>query len=658
VTSPKATYSKKNRISVLCIGVSVVWSILAILFAFLLPSWLESLNCKLFDWKMSVWPLANQSSEIVHVDVDDEAIKEYGQWPWDRALSAKMVKKLSEFGAKVVAFDVFFASDGKSTEGNEDFFSEIRLAGNVVSATGLGGLTETVDKPMELPQDRSRVDALYDKSWHLPVTAPLDLLRVSKIQGSALPLSPIIHASRGIGHITATPDKDGVYRKVPLLVKLEDRCIPSLSFSTLMAYWDLSAEHILLKDKNEIEIKRNSDTVRVPIEKHGMLLINWGKLWKSFKHYSAKDVLSDKPEPSRAIRYKDKIVIVAVTATGNTDFGTTPSSINSPLSRIHSHALNTILTRSFITRIPVFPWIALCSAILTMLFPLVTKNLSLRTQAIAVGIICLVFFIATILCFSFWSLDIALMQFLLVFVPAACASVVIRGASIEWQAVAARRALERYLPAELLERTVSRGINPDISPRRQELTILFIDMKGFSTLSETVDVEYVSRFLKGFFEGMTHAIVKHQGRIHQFLGDGFLAVFGDLVPLENHAEAAFAAALDMPKEMVALNAAWANSGIAELESGISIRIGINTGMVFVGDLGSDRRLEYTVVGSAVNIASRLQALAPPGGIMLTSRTRALLKKAEICQGPEKVRLKGFGRDTEVYTVYPDSLETS
>jgi adenylate cyclase len=201
-------------------------------------------------------------------------------------------------------------------------------------------------------------------------------------------------------------------------------------------------------------------------------------------------------------------------------------------------------------------------------------------------------------------------------------------------------------------------MDPDVSTRRQELTVVFVDIQRFSTLSESVEVEYVSRFLKDFFQGMTQAVLKHQGRIHQFIGDGFLAVFGDLIPLENHAEAAFTAALDMQREMAGLNAQWATSGIAEFAAGLRIRIGINTGMVFWGDLGSDRRLEYTLVGSAVNIASRLQALAPPGGIMLTSRTRALLKKPNLCQGPQYVKLKGFERDTEVYTIFHDAIQCS
>jgi len=250
-----------------------------------------------------------------------------------------------------------------------------------------------------------------------------------------------------------------------------------------------------------------------------------------------------------------------------------------------------------------------------------------------------------------------LAEFLVIFVPAACGSLVVRGASVEWQVAQAKRALERYLPPELLERSLKRGMSPDLSTRRQELTVVFVDMEGFSTLSESVEVEYVGRFLKDFFEGMTRAILQHQGRIHQFLGDGFLAVFGDLVPLENHADAAVKAAVAMQQEMSKVNSKWADPGIGELENGISIRVGINTGMVFVGDLGSDRRLEYAVVGSAVNIASRLQALAPPGGIMITSRTRALLKNPNMCQGPEKVKLKGFERETEVYTIEPASIET-
>ncbi len=200
----------------------------------------------------------------------------------------------------------------------------------------------------------------------------------------------------------------------------------------------------------------------------GMLLVHWGKPWTSFKHYSAYDVLSDAPDPQRAGRYKDKIVIVGITATGNADFGTTPLALNVPLSRIHSHALNTILTGNFISHVSPFPWIIVFSILLAILFPVMTSRLSLTIEALSAGLICLGAFVGATACFLLWSCDIPLIEAFFVFLPAACASVLIRGTSIEWEAAQTKRALERYLLPELLERSFSEGMDPDLSTRRRE----------------------------------------------------------------------------------------------------------------------------------------------------------------------------------------------
>ncbi len=477
------------------------------------------------------------------------------------------------------------------------------------------------------------------------------LLQVSKLKNSSLPLLPVIQNSCAVGCITARPDKDGVYRRIPLLTKLADRCVPSLSLAALMAYWDLTPDCITLNHRKGMEIRHGAEIIRIPTDAGGMLLVNWGDIWKSFKRYSATDILSDSPDTSLAALYKDKIVIVAVTMTGSTDSGTTPLAVNAPLSRIHSHALSTIITRNFITAIPAFPWIMVISVACTLLFALSAARLSLKVAALGLALTCLVAVCVVALGFFVWSYEIPLIEAFLIFLPAASGLLFVRGVSMERHAAHAKRVAERYLPPEFFEQDFSRGISPDISTRRQEMTIVFLDMEGFSTLSETVDVEYVSRFLKEFFEKMSSTVLKYRGRIHQFLGDGFLAVFGDLIPLEDHAEAAVAAAMEMQKEMAELNAGWTNSGIEEFKKGIRIRIGINTGIVFAGDLGADRRLEYAIVGTTVNIASRLQSLAVPGGILMTARTRALLKNPTICQGPEHVKLKGFGREIEVYSIY-------
>jgi len=242
MTGPALRRSKRGLVSVARLCFAAVWSFIATIIVLLFPSFFETSNSKICDWKVSICDNRTHSNEIVHVDIDDKAVKEFGQWPWDRALSARIVDKLSEFGARVVAFDILFSSPGKTKEGDEAFFEVIERAGNVVSATGLGGLTELNDKMLELPEDRSRADALYDKCWPLAVPARMKLLMVFRLQNSALPLWNIIQASRGVGYITATPDKDGVYRKIGLLVKFHDRCVPSLCLSMLMTYWNLAPE--------------------------------------------------------------------------------------------------------------------------------------------------------------------------------------------------------------------------------------------------------------------------------------------------------------------------------------------------------------------------------------------------------------------------------
>jgi adenylate cyclase len=655
------TYLKRDRVCAACVSVAVLWIAIAAVLVHQYPGPFDSLNSIIYDLKIRFSPANSHSSEIVHLDVDDQAIKAVGSpWPWNREVSARILNNLTEFQAKVVVFDIFYSTPGKGSEGekgDQTFFEAIKRAGNVISATGLGILTDADDaRPLELPHDRSRADALYDKSWPLEIPRSLNLLRVLRMEGAALPLTPIIEASEAVGHITANPDPDGVYRKTALLIRLEDRCVPSLSLATLMAYWNLSPQALVLNRKNEIEIKRPSGTIRIPVDSKGMILVNWGNLWQSFKHYSAKQLLTDAPDRELASLYKDKIVIVGVTATGNPDIGTTPLSINAPLSRIHSHALNTILAQAFISRLPVYPWIMVSAVLVAILFPISVPRLGLRTQLWLAVFVCAFPLVVSMACFRFWSYDAPLVEFYLFVLPPIFASLFVKGASVEWQATQTRFALEQYLPPEYIQKALNGGTELDFSAKRQELTVVFVDIQGFSALSEVVDIEYVNDFLKDFYDRMTQVALKHRGRIQAFLGDGFLAVFGDLIPVENHAEAAVAASIEMQKEMGVLSDQWARSAIPQFAKGMKIRIGVNTGIVFAGDLGAGGRLEYTMVGSAVNIASRLQALAPPGGIMLTARTKALAPNADIAGEPESVRLKGFEKDTQVYKIYPETID--
>jgi len=293
--------------------------------------------------------------------------------------------------------------------------------------------------------------------------------------------------------------------------------------------------------------------------------------------------------------------------------------------------------------------------IAAILFAVGSAKLRIKVAALLAAIVCIAVLGLAVLSFTTFFVDLPVSEFFFIFAPAALASLAVRVATIELQAARTSRAVERYLSPELLESIVNGEAELDFSTKSVELTIMFVDIKGFLTISETVAVEYINRLLNDFLDTMTQAIFEYHGTVDKFLGDGLLAFFGDPIPTENHAQAAVNAALKMQRDMVRFNDPWRASGIAELAEGIQIRIGLNTGLVVVGNVGSARRLEYTVVGSAVNVASRLQSLAPPGGIIMAARTKALLREEIKCEGPEYVRVKGIDKDIEVYKVLPQAI---
>lgn len=650
-------------------AVSVLWIAVAVAFIYASPNMTKYMNYKVYDKKMAFRAPAEADDRIVHVDVDDKALQEkvskdgkevpkYGLWPWDRALSAKIIRRLDEMGARAIVFDVLYTNTGRSEEGDSEFFNAIKESKAVVSATGLGRCSARASEGLEIDADEEterRGDALYDRSWKVRTPKWTEMLKVVRLAQGSMPLTLIIKDSAGLGHIKGIPDPDGVYRSAPLLIKLEDRCVPSLALAAIKVYFGLTDKNFKLIQDGCLEIQNRNKVMRIPVDARTSMLVDWAGGWNRFPNYSVIDVLSDKPDPARQARYKGKIVVVGVTFTGTTDMGVTPGGEPAPLSRIHSCAISQILTEDFIERIPASPYIIITAVLVALLFVAMSLKFNLKIGIlIFLGISAAVVAGAVFLLVK-WSCDVEIVEFFLIFAPAAAISLVGRTIAVELQASRVSHALARYLSPELLATIVDSGGEPDLTTKRNELSVLFVDIEGFSTISETAAVEYINQFLNDFFEGMSRAIFENRGTIDKFLGDGLMAFFGDPAPLENHAEAAVLASIQMQRAMAQINSKWLNSGIPELERGLRIRIGINTGVVVVGNVGSSRRMEYTVLGSTVNVASRLQSLAPPGGLMMTARTRKLVTRDLGFEGPEKVRVKGIDRDIEVYIIRPERI---
>ncbi len=623
------------------------WTIVSLAAVYFVPGPFDTIDWKLFDRKMAGQASSQPVTGVVHLDVDDRAIGKYGQWPWDRDMSGKLVQKLHRMGARLVVFDIFYSSPGKSEKGNQVFFAAIKEAGNVISATGLP-ITDDPRKEFEPRADQPRIDALHDRAWPLEIPHAFRMFKVKYLENTIIPLIEIIRDSRAIGHIKSTPDRDGVHRRIPLLVRFEDKCVPSLSMAAIAAYWNVRPNDIQVRP-GAIQVKHGAQVVRIPVDAQAQMIIRWEDPWHTFKSYSVIDVLEDERDPSDSF-YKGKIVVVGVTAVGTFDRGPTPVDRDYPLSRIHSHAINTMLGGRFVALADFFPFLALMIAAVTVLFSFLGARLQLRIGIIITLAVLAFLVVLPLAAFAYLSWEVPTAGLLFVFLPAATATLIERGTGLERDAVRASRALERYLSPELLESIVERGTGIDLTTKRMELTVLVVDIEGFSTISEMVEVHYINQFLDEFFERITNAVFEQHGTVDKFLGDGMLAFFGDPVPVENHAQAAIRAALQMQREMVPLNLKWVASGLAAFEQGVRIRIGLNTGPVVVGNIGSPQRMEYTVLGSAVNIASRLQSLSPPGGVLMTARTKSLAKEPIEYEGPQTIRVKGIDKDIEVFKI--------
>lgn len=613
------------------------------------PAPFENLDARIYDLKMRYRAPGPVNKAIVHLDVDGLSVRKYGLWPWDRELSARIVDRLTEAGAALIVFDIIYAAPGKRPQGNEALFQAVSSSGRVVSATGLG-MTDLTDAHLKDESDPARAEALYKKAWPVSLPESTKFFKVARLSDTLVPLVPIIENSRGIGHIKSTADADGVHRKVALLVRYDEKCIPSLSLAILATHLNVSLDKVTVTENREILLKHKDGVFTIPIDERGRMLISWHKPWQGFPHYSASDVLDSHADNAKLQKYRDKIVIVAVTASGTTDIGLCPLASECPLSRVHSNALNTMLTGDFIRAVPLFPFVIPAALALLSGFAFIVPRMRILYAVLVLAGTIFAYLLFSFFMFIKASYEIPTVAPILVFALSASASLLVRGMSTESEAVRVSEALQRYLSPQMLDTIIKEKKEVDLTTKRKELTILFADIEGFSTISETVEVGYLEKFLNEFFEAMTRSVFEHQGTVNKFLGDGLLAFFGDPVELENHALAAIRVGHQMHKEMLRLNSLWSATGIPEFEKGIHLRIGINTGLVVVGNIGSRQRMEYTVLGSAVNIASRLQGLAAPDGILISGRTYALARDKLKCSPARKIRVKGMERDVTVHEV--------
>ena len=429
-----------------------------------------------------------------------------------------------------------------------------------------------------------------------------------------------------LAHISVEPDTDGIFRRTPLFYAWEDGFIPAISLAAALRELGVDGGDIEIHYGKEIIIPLGPDEkISIPIDSSGAVMVPFRGKWADTTHRYSFDILADARHDEKMLNevrndISRSLCFVADTTFEKKDIGPVPCEQVYPLSGLHTCVISGILDASigedvFYREVP-RQYRVMCIVFFAALFLLLgmirddwvfnAGSVVLFTAFTGLTL-CLWFFRRVIPWYTLGAGEI-LFPWLLGFA---------------YRFLTQRRrqsALERYVPRPVAQRLAA-GQRTSLVPVYKDLSIMFTDIKGFTTWSSDKEAQVVHDFLNDYLESMADILFAHGATVDKFMGDGILSFFGDPVELPNHAQTAIQAAIAMQRKIQILREEWMPKAGIDLK----VRMGINSGKVIVGDLGIRRRIEYTVIGSAVNLAQRMEGSASPGGILVTENTRASLE---------------------------------
>jgi adenylate cyclase len=580
---------------------------------------------------------------IAAIDLSDTSIKELGESLDTRQAFADLLEVLDELNCAAV-MDFLFSSEKNS---DRDFIRAVGSPGNTVIAA-LAVEKGMVNKPYRALDETER-KMLSRHLWRIKA---MEKGKVPQAGSFLLPFSALTETAGQIAIINMEPDADGVYRRAALLYEWEDGYIPSLSLAAAVNYLGVSVESIELKAGEYLKLPLSeNEVIRIPIDEKGRVLIPYTETWLDDTrripfHTVVQAKYDDASFEKMFTGLSGRIALIAEISTSQKDFGPTSFEKLYPLSGIHAEVLGGILDglekRAFLG------WVSLPYkiVILFLLFGTAFLCVNARRDAIfhsGFFITLLVFSCLTLYKWGnnavspWFAFPVSLLFFL--WLSAFLSRLFVRYR----ENLLMQNALSRYFPHALAQRILREG-KTELIPAYKELTILFSDISGFTKWSSDKQPEQVHNFLSDYLESMAEILFAHGGTVDKFMGDGILAFFGDPIEMPDHCERCLRAAIAMQKKVLLLAEKW--KPVVDID--LKVRIGINTGKVIVGNLGNKTRIEYTVIGAAVNLAQRMESNAPVGGILVTADVREKVKEKFIFSEKRDVTVKGYGETIEAY----------
>jgi adenylate cyclase len=642
---------------------------------------ITQLDSIIYDARLQVTMPGTVDESVVILDIDEKSLQEVARWPWPRDVMASLLDKLfNKYQVGIVGFDVVFAeADYSSGIRTLEQLAEGRLKGVPEFQQAFRDLRPQLDNDAQFARamkGRPVVLGYYlsnEKNAKRIAAIPEPVLPKGTFQGRKIDfttwygyggnLAEFQHSAANAGHFNPLPDPDGVIRRIPMIVEFDGAYYESLALAvvrTILGFPKVepgyAPDRFLQRGYTGLEWLKVGP-VTIPVDDRAATLIPFRGRRQSYPYISLADVLADRVPVDRL---KGRIALVGTTAPGLLDLRATPVDSVYPGVEVHANLIAGMIGRFLDVRkaspvedvrIKQKPPYMLGAEVVLLLVGGVALSLLIpmlaplyATLATLLGLV-----LVTGLNVAIWTEADMVLPLAASLLMTASLYTVNMAYGYFVEARSKRQFTElfgQYVPPELVDRMARDPQKYNMEPRAAELTILFSDVRGFTGISEALKPEELREYINEYLTAMSGIIrSRHRGTLDKYIGDAIMAFWGAPVDDAQHARNGVLAALDMQKERRVLNEKFAARGWPTLKIGV----GVNSGNVRVGDMGSQVRRAYTVMGDAVNVASRLEGRTKGYGVdILVGETTRSQVKDVVFREVDRIKVKGKDGAVTIY----------
>lgn len=662
----------KQHIVRYALGFVVLLALLGHAAKFYQFGFINRLDAIIYDTKIRLTMPQSVDERVVILDIDEKSLGEIGRWPWGRDRVSQLVTKLfDQHGIALLGLDVVFAEPDESSglkvlerlakgelKDSTQFQSALKELRPQLDHDGL--FAETLKgRPVILGYYLSgRSDGVSSGALPPPV------LPEGSFTGRNIPftvwanhggnLAEFQKAALSGGHFNPLVDFDGISRRVPLLAEYKGEYYEALSLAMVRALigqpkvvpwfpedrWFSSKGY---QGMEAIDLPTTSGTLRIPVDENVAALIPYRGYQGSFRYISIADIMADRIKPGEL---KGKIALIGTTAPGLLDLRATPVGEAYPGVEIHANLITGMLDGAIKLKPPYILGAEVVLLLLTGLAMVLLLPLLSPLRATLASLLVLLFILTVNLVFWHYGNLVLPLGSSVLMVLVLFALNMSYGYFVESRAK--RQFTElfgQYVPPELVEEMSRNPESYSMEGRKAELTVLFSDVRGFTTISEGLSPENLVRLMNIYLTAMTELLRKNRGTVDKYIGDAVMAFWGAPVADADHARHAVITAMEMQAALPAVNRTLAQHGWPELHIGV----GVNTGEMTVGDMGSTVRQAYTVMGDAVNLGSRLEGITKQYGVgILVGETTRKAIKDIVFREVDRVQVKGKEEPVAIY----------